>query len=363
MRSARIMFLAVTGLLAGLSLNLRAEVKTEEKSQVRFEGVMGKMMGIFGGRAAKEGVVSKVAVKGDRKMTVDDYTGQIIDLEEEKAYTLDMRKKSYEVATFEEMRRRLEEAQQKLSAAKSEQAFQARVRLIRAPQDEEAQQKTREAVKTDESGQQPGQKDMEIDFSLKESGQKKNISGFDCREVVMTVTAHEKGKTLEQGGGMVMTSNIWLGPKIQAMKEIEDFDQRYQKALQGPFGIGAGAEQMAAALAMYPAMKEMIGKMQTEQVNMEGTPVLTVTTMELVQSEEQVAHEQQEQKEEQPDITSLGGLGGFLGKKALGKKKQKEQPQSANRVSVMTMNHELLSVSNDVAPADLAVPAGFKEKK
>jgi hypothetical protein len=335
MRSARIMFLAVTGLLAGLSLNLRAEVKTEEKSQVRFEGVMGKMMGIFGGRAAKEGVVSKVAVKGDRKMTVDDYTGQIIDLEEEKVYTLDMRKKSYEVATFEEMRRRLEEAQQK----------------------------TREAVKTDESGQQPGQKDMEIDFSLKESGQKKNISGFDCREVVMTVTAHEKGKTLEQGGGMVMTSNIWLGPKIQVMKEIEDFDQRYQKALQGPFGIGAGAEQMAAALAMYPAMKEMIGKMQTEQVNMEGTPVLTVTTMELVQSEEQVAQEQQEQKEEQPDITSLGGLGGFLGKKALGKKKQKEQPQSANRVSVMTMNHELLSVSNDVAPADLAVPAGFKEKK
>jgi hypothetical protein len=335
MRSARIMFLATTGLLAGLSLNLRAEVKTEEKSQVKFEGVMGKMMGVFGGKAAKEGVVSKVAVKGTRKMTVDDYTGQIIDLEEEKVYTLDMRKKSYEAITFEEMRRRTEEAQEK----------------------------AREAVKTDESGQQAGEKDMEIDFSLKESGQKKNINGFDCREVVLTVTAHEKAKTLEEGGGMVMTSNIWLGPKIQAMKEIEDFDQRYQKALQGPFEIGAGAEQMAAALAMYPAMKEVIGKMQTEQVNMDGTPVLTVTTMEMVKSQEQVAQEQQEQKEDQPDITSLGGLGGFLGKKALGKKKQQEQPQSANRVSVMTMNHELLSVSSEVAPADLAVPAGFKEKK
>ena len=335
MRSARIMFLAATGVLAGLSLNLRAEVKTEEKSQVKFEGVMGKMMGIFGGKAAKEGVVSKVAVKGNRKMTVDDYAGQIIDLEEEKVYTLDMRKKSYEVVTFEEMRRRLEEAQEK----------------------------AREAVKADESGQQPGERELEFDFSLKESGQKKNINGFECREVVMTVTAHEKGKTLEQGGGMVMTSNIWLGPKIQAMKEIEDFDQRYRKALQGPFEIGAGAEQMAAALAMYPAMKEMIGKMQTEQVNMDGTPVLTVTTMEMVKSQEQVAQDEQEQKEEQPDITSLGGLGGFLGKKALGKKKQQEQPQSANRVSVMTMNHELLSVSNDVAPADLAVPAGFKEKR
>ena len=205
---------------------------------------------------------------------------------------------------------------------------------------------------------------MEIDFSLKESGQTRTINGFDCREVVMTVTAREKGKTLEQGGGMVMTSNIWLGPKIAAMKEIAEFDQRYQKALQGPLGIEAGgAEQMAAALAMYPAMKDMIGKMQMEQVNMDGTPVLTVATMEMVRNPEQIAQEQEEPKEEKPNITSLGGLGGFLGKKALGKKQQPAQAQPANRASVMTVNHELLRVSSEVAPSDLTVPAGFKEKK
>jgi hypothetical protein len=103
--------------------------------------------------------------------------------------------------------------------------------------------------------------------------------------------------------------------------------------------------------------------MQMEQVNMDGTPILTVTTMETVRSPEQVSQEQQEPKEEKADITSLGGLGGFLGRKALGKKQQPTEGQPANRASVMTMNHELLRVSNEVAPSDLTIPAGFKEKK
>ena len=29
----------------------------------------------------------------------------------------------------------------------------------------------------------------------------------------------------------------------------------------------------------------------------------------------------------------------------------------------MTMNHELLRVSSEVAPSDWTIPAGFKEKK
>ena len=55
---------------------------------------------------------STVAVKGDRKATMGDTTGQIIDLAEEKIYDLDLKKKSYKVTTFAELRRRMEEAQQ-----------------------------------------------------------------------------------------------------------------------------------------------------------------------------------------------------------------------------------------------------------
>ena len=329
--SCVVLMLAAAGVVG-----LRAEVKTAQKSQVKFEGTIGRVMGMFGGKAAKEGLVSNVAVKGNRKMIADEYTGQIIDLDEEKVYSLDMRKKNYEVVTFEEMRRRMKEAEEKAS----------------------------ESMKQAKDEQQPEGKQMEVDFSLKESGQKKTVNGYDCREVIMSITAREKGKTLEQSGGMVLTSNMWLGPKIDAMKEIEDFDLRYAKALAGPLaGVSTdAAQQMAAALALYPAMKDMMGKMQAEKVNMDGTPVLTVTTIETVRGTEQAAKEQEEPKEEKADMTSLGGIGGFLGKKAFGKK-QAAQGQPSNRSTVMTMNHELVSVSTSVAATDLQIPAGFKEKK
>ena len=65
---------------------------------------------------------------------------------------------------------------------------------------------------------------MEVDFDVRNTGEKKTINGFDTHQVVMTITVREKGKTLEESGGMVLTSDMWLAPKIAAMKEIAEFD-------------------------------------------------------------------------------------------------------------------------------------------
>jgi len=312
---------------------LRADVKTEEKSLVKFEGVLGKMMGLFGGKAAKEGVVNAVAVRGNRKATMSDATGEIIDLSEEKVYSLDLRKKSYEVATFAEIRQKLLEAQEKAAKA--------------AKDEPEARQQSQEVQ-------------MEIDFSAKESGQTRSINGFECREVVITVIARQKDKTLEQGGGMVMTSNLWLTPEIAGIKEIADFDLRYWQKLNLP-NMGADAEQMAAAMAMYPGMKDMIAKMQSQQVDMKGTAILTVMTVESVQSAEQAATSPEKQDDQGGGgITSVRGLGGLIGRK-LAPKKNEGAPKT--RAIIMTVNHELLKVVNAVNDADTAIPAGFKEKK
>src|SRR5581483_10212165 len=167
--------IAITLLLLSTGL-LRAEVKTQEKSQVKFPGMLGRMMGLFGGKAMREGVVDTVAVKGNRKITINDMTGRIIDLDEEKIYDLDLKGKKYKVMTFEEERQQMEQAQQR---AKNEQ--------------EKTQPSTASKSEPD-----PNAKQMQIDFDLKETGQKKNINGFDCREVVMTITVREKDKTLEQ---------------------------------------------------------------------------------------------------------------------------------------------------------------------
>src|SRR5580765_4488887 len=93
---------AVAAVLAATTHTLRADVRADEKTRVEFAGMLGRMYNLFGGKAAREGVTTSVAVKGDRKATLnsESQTGQIIDLAEEKVYDLDLKKKTYRVTTF-----------------------------------------------------------------------------------------------------------------------------------------------------------------------------------------------------------------------------------------------------------------------
>jgi hypothetical protein len=321
---------------------VRADVRADEKTKLEFSGMLGRMFNMFGGKGAREGVAQTVAVKGDRKASINDATGQIIDLAEEKVYDLDMKKKSYKVTTFAELRRRMEEAQKKAQ--------------------DQAQKEEAKSDKAEKSA--PPEKQIEIDFDVKNTGQKKNINGFDTHEAVVTITVREKGKTLEQGGGMVMTADMWLAPTIKEMKEIRDFDARYAQKLYGPVVAGASAEQMAAATAMYPMMKQAIGKMNAEGGKIEGTPVMTVTTMDAVKSEEQMAADAktaEDQSSKSPSSVS-GLLGGFA-KRAAAKKMASSEDAGKARATFMTSTTEVLTVVTNVGSDDVAVPAGFKESR
>jgi hypothetical protein len=297
-----------------------ADVKTRDKSQVKFEGFLGKMMGMFGGKAAKEGVVTTVAVKGDRKAELSDTYGRIVDLEEEKVYQLDVKKKTYEVITFEELRRRMREAREKAE---------------------------KETPKEEKEPQGKPEREMEVDFDVKETGQTRTIAGQNTKEVVMTVTVREKGRALEEGGGMVMTSNSWMAPAIPAMKELAEFELRYWKAI-APEATGMSPEQMAAVMAMYPMLKQAMERLRSEGTKLQGTPLATTTVFEAVKSKEQMA--------QQGEQSSGGGLSGMLARRMM---KRDDKP----RATVFTLTHETLEVTPAVAPEDLQIPAGFKEKK
>src|SRR2546430_8740424 len=69
---------------------------------------------------------------------------------------------------------------------------------------------------------------------------------------------------------------------------------------------GASAEQMGAALAMYPHLKEAIGRMNTERIKMDGTPIQTTTRIDAVKSAEQMQQDQGTQENQ----SSGGGIGG-----------------------------------------------------
>lgn len=332
------MAIAVTALLVTASA-AQADVKSQERTQVKFEGMLGRMMNMFGGGRAKEGIVQTVAVKGDRKATMTQDSGTIVDLAEEKVYEVNLKDRSYKVVTFAELRRRMEEAR-----AKAEE----------------------EARKAEAREKKEGEKEMEVDFSLKETGQTRTVNGQSCRQIVAVVGVHEKGKTLEASGGIIMTTDMWMAPAIAGMKEVADFEMRYVRKL----GLDvAGAADMAQAMAMYPGFRDAMAKFQKERVNMNGTAMQTIMTVQTVMSPEQAAQAKKGDEERPPSAGgALGGLMGRFGRKKAPETKEAEAPASSaaasggNKTTFMTSTHDLLSVTTSVTAADVEIPAGFRQK-
>ena len=340
---ARLQYVVVVtvSLTIGALTSLHADVKTEERMKFELGGMLGKVVNVFGGKDAREGTMTTVAVKGSRKSMFNDATGQIIDLAEEKIYDIDVKRKTYRVMTFADLRQRMEEAK-----AKAE----------KAAREEQAKQKAEPPPAT-----RP-EDTMEIDLDVKPIGQKRVINGFDTNQVVVTVTVREKGKTLEQSGGLAITTDMWMAPRVAAMKELMDFEMQYAQKLYGPMIAGASPQDIASVLAIYPMLKPALEKMNAEQSKVEGTAILTTVKVEAVKSAEQVAQEQKQTEESsKPNLTGgVGGLLGGLAKRAAQKKVDGDGPQP--RAMIMTTTSELLKIATAVSDADVAVPAGFKQQ-
>jgi hypothetical protein len=339
-RQLSIPALVLTIALAGVA-PAQAEVKKEERNQVTFAGMLGRMFNLFGGKSAKEGVVSSVAVSGDRKMTTTgDNTAQIIDLMEEKIYDLDVRRKTYKVTTFEELRRQMREAEAKAREAAAKQP------------------------KEDQPAQTSG-KEMEVDFDVKNTGQTKTINGFDTRQVVATITVREKGKKIQESGGIVMTVDTWL-TKAVSLKEIADFDRRYYEKLAGPISA-VDAQQMATAMAMFPGLKEATARLSREDFG--GTAIQTTVTTDAVKSAEQMKQQaaggSSASNDEKSNPLSVGGaIGGFMRRRQQQQEKEAASKPNADpaRSTFMTTNNEVLKITTNVTAAELALPPGFKER-
>ena len=328
MRRSGTLTLAAVALAAFVIAPLSADVKTRQRTHVKLEGMLGKMYNLFGGKGAREGMASTIALKGNRKAVLGDNGGQVIDLAEEKVYDVDTKKKEYRVTTFEELRQRIKEQQER--AAK------------------EAAKEEGRPEKTDEGPR----KEWEFDFKADETGQKKQIAGYDTRQVIMTVTMREKGKALEESGGVVMTADTWFGPDIPALKELAEFDRRYYEKLYGAEVMGMAADQAAMILAAYPMLKDATERLKKEGAKLQGTPLMTTTTFAAVKSKAALEAETKQQTE-----SGGGGIGGMLARKMV-----KKEPAKA-RALIFTATNEYQEVSTTAAATDVEIPAGFKEKK
>ena len=331
--------LVLAGVLVS-SVHLWADVRTEERTRFELGGALGRMANLFGGRAARDGVTSTVMVKGNRKVVLSDTTGQIIDLGEERVYDLDVRQRTYRVTTFAELRQRMEEARKK------------------------AEEAAREELEKDASAPQPAspnENNLEMDFEVRTTGQTRTIGGFDTRQAVATVTVREKGQALDESGGLVIMTDMWLAPAVPAMNELADFDMRYAKQLYGPMIAGASPQDMTAAIALYPMIGPALERMNAEAAKIEGTAMMTVVTVEAVKSAAQIAQEEA-QRNESTQARPSGGLGGLVGGLARRAVQQRVQGDVTPRATIMTTTTELLKVATQVSDAEVAIPQGFRQQ-
>jgi len=302
------------------SAQLGADVKTRQKTSMKFEGMTGRIMGMAGIGGDQ---TSAVAVRGSRMSRTDDKTGQIIDLAEERIYQLDIKKKEYTVVTFDELREQLRQAREQLAT------------------------QTQQVEEAEPAADEP-EKEIEVDVDVQETGKTKSIAGHDTREVVLTLTLREKGKTLEQGGGIVMTSDLWLAPRIEALDELTEFQRKFAQAVFGE-AIGMDPGQANGISALVPMFGTLAARMTEESKKLEGTSLLSTSTIETVKSEEQMKAAAESQSGES------AGIGGIASRF------MRRQPQA--RSKTLTMTQEMQSIGTTVADSDIQIPQGFKEKK
>jgi hypothetical protein len=314
-----------------LSGSLLAHTRVEQKTQIHFGGALGGVINTFGGKATREGTTSTVVVRGDRKSTTTESSREIIDLAQEKIYRLDLERKTYKVQTFAELRKQMEDAQRRASRESNKPA----------------------------KNEGP---EYQVDVDIKDTGAKKAINGFNTKETLVTITVHEKGKAIEESGGAVMKADMWMGPRLAAMKEMEDFDRRYFMKLYSGTNLGIDMQQAAMLMAQNPSFGEAMKKFQEKRNSFDGTAIQSNVRFEVVGGANQESAESENNAA--PSDAAVRAIGGLLGK--MKKRNSSGDTSTAaareeDRAALFTSTVEVLKADNGGTEEDLSIPADFKQ--
>jgi len=272
---------------------------------------------------------SKTVTQGRSKFLLfsRDASGtEIVRLDQGKLYSLDDKKKSYKVQSFDELRAQMEKTQKEAEKANAQQVRDtSSVRLY----------VTSEGVK--------------------KTGEKKTINGFQTEQAVLSMTVMaEDRKTGEKSPLFVLTGDFWLDPsQHQAMRANQAFAEAYVKQL------GLDPKMAANPYARW------IGELQKESGKLEGYPILTTITMESAESAQSGGGAQGQNAQAASGTPTSPGdavgkaLGGLMRR---AKDSKKEDSPSSGRPVLFRSTTEVKSIST-AAPAasEFEVPEGYRQ--
>ncbi len=383
----------LTGLVIGLTLiacaySAHADITVEERIAVEGFGAMalanmnGRSVTTIAGDRARMESDLQMQSKLVRMFAKDvGPTANIIRLDEEKVYELDLKKKQYTEETFAEARAKFQQIQAQAAQAQSQ------------PQQ-----------------QQPSPIDesqcewLEPKVDVKRNGEKATIAGLSAERMTIVASQPCKDKKTGQICEMVLTLDEWLSPEVSGRDEELKFYQAYAQKLGLDMSGSKDVTQRAEAL--FGRYKGIWSEVQTKMRDVKGYPVKTTfalgvggeqcqatqggatgsaqnagapnagdTQGAIATASGEAAGETAAQKAGQ---SSLGGIAGELGGKIAGTffKKKKEPapaattaatataptPAAPSVTNVMQLTSELISISHAAADSSaFAVPPGFKK--
>jgi len=318
-----------------------ADVKYQETTQVKFSGGLGTVMRLAGGSKPQ---TSTLYLKDNALRTDRDKTSQIIDLNKEAFIDINHDKKQYTVLTFAELRQRVEKA---------------------------AQEAEKEMKAQPQGGATPESVQFTFDVKVDPTGKTQALEGRTAELFVLTMSVEGQDTTAAKGG-LVTTSEMWMTKNLEGYEEVAAFHRRMAEKL-GQEWAGGAARMREMLAKTNPELAAAMERLAAEARKLEGTPLVTTTTFDVVGTpppQGAAATPAPEAEPSEPpklEKPSVGGLMGRFGKKKLEerqKAKEAEKAQSGGRTNMMTSTTTLSGFSRSALSADLfQVPAGYAEVK
>ncbi len=315
-------------------------------------------------------------------------TAEIIRLDQEKTYSLNLKKKEYTEQSFADLRanwqKMMDQAQQAQTQAQSQ-----------------AQQTQGAPSPVDQSQCEWSEPRSEV----KRTGEKATFAGYEAERVAISATQTCKDKKSDAVCDFTLNLDEWLAPAFAEDAEITHFYQSYAQKMGFTTQLSRDAAQRAETL--FGSYKGLWSELGTKLRDMQGHPVKTTfglsvggpqcqstkeaaagapagstppTNAEMEQAAATATGEAAGQAAaEKAGESSLSGVAGKLGGKIgslFAKKKTEPAPTTAaptpaptaapttapGMVSMMQLSVELVSVNRSPASAGaFEVPADFKK--
>lgn len=260
------------------------------------------------------GQKTTTSISGDKMLTENKNDIQIVDVEAEKIYQLDTKKKTYSVTTFEEMKKRLDESMAKLQQKESE------------------------------GGQDISAK---ADIKVTETGNSETIEGQSCLQYLMQTDLEIEDQSKGEDATMLTLTELWLTKDAPGTAEINAFYRKMAKKL----GTTAIGRQIMSEEGQGNQFAGGMQQMADEMRKLDGFAMRSVFYFGDAEAARKEAMGGGADKEEKGG----GGLGGFM-------KKIPGAGGGGDGGILIKMTTEVKKIeTNPIKPEKFAVPSNYKQ--